>query len=236
MDSKYISIYHEILAKIEDGEIAAGSKLSSETEMISEYGASRDTIRKALHLLEQNGYIQRIQGKGSFALDINKLSFPVSGLTSFKELAQKMTEECHTLVRELEKIPADEFIREQLKLPEQAEVWKAVRVRQIGGKKIILDKDFLDVRYVPELTQVICEDSIYEHLETKLGLKIGFAQKEVTVQQATQEDRKYLDFENYNMIVVVKNYTYLEDMTLFQYTESRHRPDKFKFVGFARRN
>jgi len=236
MDSKYISIYHEILAKIEDGEIAAGSKLPSETEMISEYGASRDTIRKALHLLEQNGYIQRIQGKGSFALDINKLSFPVSGLTSFKELAQKMTEKCRTLVKELEKIPADEFIREQLKLPEQAEVWKAVRVRQIGGKKIILDKDFLDARYVPKLTQAICEDSIYEHLETKLGLKIGFAQKEVTVQQATQEDRKYLDFENYNMIVVVKNYTYLEDMTLFQYTESRHRPDKFKFVGFARRN
>ena len=29
---------------------------------------------------------------------------------------------------------------------------------------------------------------------------------------------------------------YLEDTSLFQYTESRHRPDKFQFVDFARRN
>ncbi len=55
------------------------------------------------------------------------------------------------------------------------------------------------------------------------------------MQQATQEDKSYLDFENYNMIVVVKNYIYLDDMSLFQYTESRHRPDRFKFVEFARR-
>lgn len=31
-------------------------------------------------------------------------------------------------------------------------------------------------------------------------------------------------------------YSYLDDTTLFQYTESRHRPDKFKFVNFARRH
>ena len=37
------------------------------------------------------------------------------------------------------------------------------------------------------------------------------------------------------MVVVVKSYTYLEDRSLFQYTESRHRTDKFKFVDFARR-
>ena len=27
-----------------------------------------------------------------------------------------------------------------------------------------------------------------------------------------------------------ESYTYLEDATLFQYTESKHRPDKFRFV------
>lgn len=37
-------------------------------------------------------------------------------------------------------------------------------------------------------------------------------------------------------VVVVRNYVYLEDTTLFQYTESRHRLDKFQFVDFARRS
>ncbi|XLG13386.1 Trehalose operon transcriptional repressor [Bacillus velezensis] len=36
-------------------------------------------------------------------------------------------------------------------------------------------------------------------------------------------------------MAVVKNRVFLEDTSLFQYTESRHRLDKFRFVDFARR-
>ena len=39
----------------------------------------------------------------------------------------------------------------------------------------------------------------------------------------------------YNFVVVVKNYVCLSDGTQFEYTESRHRPDRFVFSDFARR-
>lgn len=55
------------------------------------------------------------------------------------------------------------------------------------------------------------------------------------MEEPTAEDRKLLDMEGFHAIVVVKNYIYFDDATLFQYTESRHRPDKFRFVDFARR-
>ena len=235
MNVKYLNIYNEIISKIENDKFGTNAKLPSENQMIEEYNVSRDTIRKALNLLEQNGYIQKIQGKGSFVLDINKFNFPVSGLTSFKELTQKMNVECRTFLKELEKIPVDHFLKMQMDLLDDDEVWKVIRVREIGGKKIILDKDYFFTKYVPSLTKEICEDSIYQYLENQVGLKISFAKKEITVQQASDEDKKYLDFENCNIIVVVKNYIYLEDMNLFQYTESRHMPDKFKFESFARR-
>ncbi|HDK7179096.1 trehalose operon repressor [Clostridium botulinum] len=235
MESKYLTIYNEISNKIENNKIQSGEKLSSENEMMKEYNVSRDTIRKALNLLESNGYIQKVKGKGSFVLDINKFDFPVSGLTSFKELSTRMGVESNTLVKELKLIKPDNFLMKQLNLSKNDDVWKVIRVREIDNKKIILDKDFFNKKYVPLLTKDICENSIYEYLENELGLKISFAKKEITVQQATHEDKSYLDFENYNMIVVVKNYIYLDDMSLFQYTESRHRPDRFKFVEFARR-
>ncbi|MCC5423127.1 trehalose operon repressor [Clostridium botulinum] len=235
MESKYLTIYNEISNKIENNKIQSGEKLSSENEMMKEYNVSRDTIRKALNLLESNGYIQKVKGKGSFVLDINKFDFPVSGLTSFKELSTRMGVESNTLVKELKLIKPDNFLMKQLNLSKNDDVWKVIRVREIDNKKIILDKDFFNKKYVPLLTKDICENSIYEYLENELGLKISFAKKEITVQQATQEDKSYLDFQNYNMIVVVKNYIYLDDMSLFQYTESRHRPDRFKFVEFARR-
>ncbi|APC79990.1 trehalose operon repressor [Clostridium botulinum] len=230
-----MTIYNEISNKIENNKIQSGEKLSSENEMMKEYNVSRDTIRKALNLLESNGYIQKVKGKGSFVLDINKFDFPVSGLTSFKELSTRMGVESNTLVKELKLIKPDNFLMKQLNLSKNDDVWKVIRVREIDNKKIILDKDFFNKKYVPLLTKDICENSIYEYLENELGLKISFAKKEITVQQATQEDKSYLDFENYSMIVVVKNYIYLDDMSLFQYTESRHRPDRFKFVEFARR-
>ncbi|AKJ89970.1 trehalose operon repressor [Clostridium sporogenes] len=235
MESKYLTIYNEISNKIENNKIQSGEKLSSENEMMKEYNVSRDTIRKALNLLESNGYIQKVKGKGSFVIDINKFDFPVSGLTSFKELSTKMGVESNTLVKELKLMKPDNFLMKQLNLSKNDDVWKVIRVREINNKKIILDKDFFNKKYVPLLTKDICKNSIYEYLENELGLKISFAKKEITVQQATEEDKSYLDFENYNMIVVVKNYIYLDDMSLFQYTESRHRPDRFKFVEFARR-
>ena len=64
---------------------------------------------------------------------------------------------------------------------------------------------------------------------------MAYANKEITVQMATDEDRKYLDLKNFDMVAVVRSYTYLVDTSLFQYTESRNRPDKFIFVDFARR-
>lgn len=235
MDSKYLMIYNDIVGKIEKGKLGVNSKLPSENELMDIYGVSRDTVRKALNLLESNGYIQKIKGKGSFTLDINRIDFPVSGITSFKELAQRMGKEWKTYVQKIEVITADGYLAEQLKIEEGREVWEVVRVREIDKRKIILDKDYFIKEFIPSLTKEICQDSIYNYLENGLGLQISFAKKEITVQRATEEDKGLLDLKNYDMVVVVKSHTYLDDATLFQYTESRHRPDKFRFVDFARR-
>lgn len=235
-NSKYLLIYNDIVEKIEKAEYEPNAKLPSENELMQMYDVSRDTVRKALLHLEQNGYIQKIKGKGSFVLDINKFDFQISGLISFKELASKMGGQVQTIVEELEVIKPDKYLQNNLQIGKEEEVWKIVRARKIKDKRIILDKDFILKRVADGFTKEICENSIYEYIENVLGLKISFAKKEIVVKSATEEDKKYLDLDGYDVVVVVKNYVYLEDMTLFQYTESRHRPDKFKFVDFARRH
>lgn len=235
MSSKYLNIYHEIVAKIDSGVFEVNSKLPSESQLMDEYGVSRDTVRKSLNLLEQNGYIEKSRGKGSFVLDVNKFNFPVSGIKSFKEIEKSLGKSCETIVEELTlKSPSDRMVKKLEVSPNQY-VWKIVRTRNIDGEKIILDKDYVNSEFVPRLTEEICENSLYDYIEWELGLKIAYAEKEITVQNATEEDKKLLDLRGYDMVAVVKSYTYLEGRNLFQYTESRHRPDKFKFVDFARR-
>ncbi|WP_160723371.1 trehalose operon repressor [Bacillus sp. USDA818B3_A] len=235
MTNKYLTIYNCIVEQIKNGELPPQTLLPSENELKDQYDTSRETIRKALNLLSQNGYIQKVRGKGSIVIDISKFDFPVSGLVSFKELAGKMGSKPKTIVNELSLIKPDAYIRQQLQLGSKDIVWKVVRTREMGGEKIILDKDYLSSAFVPNLTEEICADSIYEYIENKLNLNISFAKKEIVVVEPTSEDRSLLDLEGFHNVVVIKNYVYLDDATLFQYTESRHRPDKFRFVDFARR-
>ncbi|MDF0728223.1 trehalose operon repressor [Cytobacillus sp. S13-E01] len=236
MKNKYLSIYNKIATQIKIGEMAPGTLLPSENELTDLHGTSRETIRKALNLLSQNGYIQKVRGKGSLVIDINKFDFPVSGLVSFKELAQKMANKTRTIVNELSLTKPDQYIKQQLNISSNQHVWKVVRTREIDGTKVILDKDFLIEDFVPSLTREICGDSIYNYVENELNLTISFARKEIVVVEPTDEDRELLDLEGFHNVVVIKNYVYLDDARQFQYTESRHRPDKFRFVDFARRN
>ncbi len=235
MKLKYIMIYDELVKTIEDGNVGPGEKLPSESELMDKYKVSRDTIRKSLDLLEENGYIQKAKGKGSFVLDIDKFDFPVSGIVSFKEISKKMGHSFRTIVEHLELTTPNREIKKRLQLGKEDLIWEVIRVREIDGEKIILDKDYFNNEYIKGLTKEICEDSTYEYIEGELGLNINYAKKEIVVEKATEEDKRYLDLKDFDMVVVVKSFTYLSDTSLFQYTESRHRPDKFKFVDFARR-
>ncbi|PRZ13544.1 GntR family trehalose operon transcriptional repressor [Laceyella sediminis] len=234
LDNIYLSIYHDLVNQIEQGTLPPDSKLPSENELAVQYGTSRETVRKALHLLSQHGYIHKIKGKGSFVLHVNKFNFPVSGLVSFKELTKRMRKKATTKVISLRRGRPSPYIATQLNISRTEEVWEVIRVREIDGEKIILDKDYFR-SFIPPLTVEICEDSIYEYLDQTLTVGISFAKKFITIESITEEDQTWLDHKQYPMIAVVRNYVHLEDNTLFQYSESRHRPDKFRFVDFARR-
>jgi GntR family trehalose operon transcriptional repressor len=235
MKSKFRVIYDDLAEKIQHGQIKENELLPSENELAEKYEASRETIRKALKLLSEHGYIQKMQGKGSVVLDVTKINFPISGLVSFRELSEKMGKRAKTEVISLSKQPMTNELQEYFQKTEKGDIWKVIRVRDIDKERIILDKDYLLSSLVPGLTAEICERSIYAYIEQVLGLTISFAKKEITVESPTMKDRDLLDLEGFDSIVVVKSHVYLDDATMFQFTESRHRPDKFRFVDFARR-
>ncbi|WP_309086977.1 trehalose operon repressor [Domibacillus sp.] len=234
--NKYKYIYEELVEKIKTGVFQPGELIPSENELAASYETSRETIRKALTLLSQNGFIQKLRGKGSVVLDTSRASFPFSGLVSFKELAEGLNAAIHTDVEELALIRPEPYLQHQLQCSPKEEIWKVTRTRVFDGERVILDKDFLLKKHVPSLTEEICGQSIYAYIEEELGLAISFAKKEITVEPCTEEDTALLDMNGCSHIAVVRNYVYLDNASLFQYTESRHRPDKFRFVDFARRH
>jgi len=235
MKKLYTDIYDNIKNDIVKGIYKPGEKLPSENDFCKEYGVSRGTVRKALEMLAEEGLVNSLHGKGVFVLENNFITFSVGGLVSFKEASENSKQKFITTVPKFEEIIIDEVINKKSNLALGKEAYKLYRVRSLENERIIFDINYFLKDVIVGLTKEIGEKSIYEYIEEILKIKIGFANKIIQVETATARDKLNLDMKSYNFVVVVKNYVYLGDGTQFEYTQSRHRPDRFVFSDFARR-
>lgn len=233
--NKFYNIFLELEKDIRNNIYHSGDKLPSENHLAQKYNASRETIRKALVLLLENGYIQKKQGVGSIVLELPQFNFPVSGLTSYKELADTQHMKSETIVVSNEMIPLPEPLWNPMHSDSEAEVQYILRQRRINDEVVILDKDYFLTDKTPYISTESAQISIYDFLENEKQFPISYAKKVITVEKVTAEDIQLMTLNNDPYVVVVKSEVYLEDTTLFQHTESRHRIDKFQFVEFARR-
>lgn len=236
MKSKYRQIFEYYNTLIENQKIKPGDSLPPEREIMSEFNVSRDTVRKAMQLLEQKKYISKKRGRESIVRQPNQFDFPIARILSFTEMAKQLQwDNVITVVEDLSVIEAEGDLMFGLDAEPGEEIYRVIRTRNIDGEIIILDIDYFKKRYVPRLTKEICTGSIYEYLENELGLKIGIAQKIVTVEDITKQDKMYMDLKGTDVVAVVSSVTATESGEIFQNTISRHRIDKFRFVETAKR-
>lgn len=232
---KYEMIFKELEQKILDEYYKGGDFLPTEKELTIEYQVSRDTIRKSLSLLSQAGLITKVQGSGSQVTQQEHITFPVSELISYQELVSSLGLSSKTNVLFLEKIRIDQKLHQYTGFPINSIVWKIIRQRLVDGIATVLDIDYLSDRLVPRMSKEIAEKSIYAYLEKELHLEIAFARKDILIDHVHEQDKQYLEIGEDRHVVSIKSQVYLEDQRQFQFTESRHKLDKFHFIDFSRR-
>lgn len=233
--NKYNQIYSDIVADIDNQRFAQGERIPSETELMSQYQASRGTVRKAVDMLQERGYVQKIHGKGVYVLKPGNIEFQLSGIVSFQEMNDRMGRQVVSQVAALEAVLADAALARQMGVAEATPLVKIKRVRNIDGENVIVDINYFVAELVPGLDAGVAAGSIYHYIEQQLGLTISYAQRIIEAQPCNEDDRQYLDLNGMDHVIVVKNLTHLYDGRLFEYTESRHRLDKFYFTDIARR-
>lgn len=64
-ETLYQQVVDQLMSQIEQGVYKVGELLPSEKELIELTGVSRVTVRQALRILSEAGYIETLQGKGS---------------------------------------------------------------------------------------------------------------------------------------------------------------------------
>ena len=233
--SKYEAIYRDLKEKIENNEFACQSLLPSEHVLVQEYNCSRNTVRRAIAQLASDGYVQTLQGKGvrNIYRPVEQTAFTIGGIESFRESAARNHLNACTRVICFMELTADERISRRSGFPVGSELYYIQRVRYLDKKALILDINMFLKEKCLGLTKEIAEDSIYSYLEQECRLNIVTSKRKMTVELVTEIDEKYLELGDYNCLAVISSQTFDADGVMFEYTQSRHRPDYFCFQDTA---
>ena len=235
--SKFKEIYRDLKYHVEQGDYLYSELLPSENNLIGIYDCSRNTIRRAIAGLVEDGYVQAVHGKGVQVIfqPLEKTNFTVGGIESFRETAARNRMTYCTKVVVYETITVDESLSRKSSFPVGSEVLHICRVRSVDDKPLILDVNYFLKSAVPGLTKEIAENSIYAYLEQELKMQIVTSKRKITVEKATPQDRELIFMDGYNCLAVVTSNTFNSDGVMFEYTQSRHQPEYFSFHDTATR-
>lgn len=235
--AKYDQIYRDLKEKIETEVYSYQEMLPSEHMLVREYGCSRNTVRRALAELTADGYVQPMHGKGvrNIFRPVEQAAFTVGGIESFKESSARNKRKGTTQVLQFAEIIADEKIEKRTGFRKGICLYYIQRLRFLNGIPLILDHNYFLKEAVPGLTPEIASQSIYDYLEGTLGITITTSKRTLTVEHVTQVDEKYIDLKDYNCMAVITSQTFDDNGIQFEYTQSRHHPDFFRFQDVATR-
>ncbi len=229
---KFGPIYQDLKEKIETGIYPSGSDLPSEHQLITEYDCSRNTVRRALAMLKGGGYVQSIHGKGVQVIwqpTANEDKFTIAGIESFVESAKRSGLTPHTYVIRFEEQTVDQYMSSLTGFPQGSEVFYVQRARSLNDLTVVLDVAVFLKSEMPELTEEIASSSIYHYLEKDLGIRIVTSNRSITVEPVTPTDSRYLDLEGCDYVAVITAQTYNSNGVMFQWAQTRLRPDYFCF-------
>lgn len=235
--SKYDNIYRDLKEKIENDEFIYQELLPSENSLIQKYECSRNTLRRAISKLVTDGYVQTMQGKGvrNIFRPVEQTAFALGEIETFRESAMRNGQKAKTKVIQLLEITADDKLSKHTGFAVNSELYYIQRLHFLDDKPLILNHNYFLKSAVCEITKEIAETSIYNYLENTLHMTIVNSKRIMTVEKITEVDEKFLnlDANDYNCMVVISSYTYNSEGVMFEFTQSRHRPDYFRFQDNA---
>lgn len=236
--AKHDEIYRQIKEKITNGSYTEGDYLPSENELTKEFDCSRNTIRRAISRLTSEGYVQPQHGKGVRVIyfGVKKINFVLSGTEGFNEAATRYGHETKAEVITFTELVVDKRLSDKTNFPEGCEVYFIQRVRYIDNIAKMIDNNLYRKDLITGLTKEIASGSIFNYIENTLGMEITTIKRSITVEKTTPFDEKYINLEDYNCLAVITSRVYNNSGDMFEYTESRNRPDMFMFNTVSNKN
>jgi GntR family transcriptional regulator len=224
----YFQIEQRIREKIDKKELKPGEMIPSEREFAEKFQISRMTVRQAITNLVNEGYLQRERGKGTFVA-VKKFEKNVRGLTSFSEDMRSRGFEPGTQVLDFIIIEADSLIASNLQIEVGAKVYQIERLRLADQQPIAFEVFYMSEDLVPGLTREVAGHSIYQYVESEIGLHLTSGVQELEATTAHKREASALGIKVGAPVLYIQQITYLEGQQPLEFVKSFYRADRYKY-------
>jgi GntR family transcriptional regulator len=221
----YRQLADALKARIESGAIAPNEAIPAERDLAASYEVSRDTVRKAIKLLEEQGVLYSDHGRGTFAAPaaVRKMS---RFLDSFTEDTIKRGGVPGQRILVMEEVVASMAIASVLNVEMETPVLHLKRVRLMDGAPIGIQDSYLRLPPGQRLPREELErsGSLYRLLVDKLGIEPSESLESIGAVAAGQEEVELLGIAPGTPILVCERIMLSSRREPVEYCEMKYLP------------
>lgn len=228
-------IRDELVARIASGRIAPGSKLPPEPQLAEEMGVSRATLREALRSLEEDGFVSRNRGAGTYATHRPRLRNNLDvnfGVTDAIRTAGMQPGTASSAIRTE---PASTERASTLDIEPGDMIVVLERVRTADGRPVVFSRDVIAASLMPasDVSSMSMDGSLYDVLDRR-GRSVANGVVSLSPEVADREMASRLGIEIGELLLFLRQVDYGIDGDPLLLSEEHHVAEAFEFTVVRR--
>ena len=220
----YYQLKEIILEKIENEELREGDMIPSENELQQIYDVSRATVRNAIQLLVNEGFMEKKKGKGTF-VKRRKIEEQLPVLQSFTE--EMIGRDAGKKVIAAKYIKASPAISSRLGLPSNERVFSLKRLMVVDNKPLGILHSYIPAKYKLDPDEDYTK-SLYRILEKK-GVRLKEAEQTIEASMSNKEQTRLIKQKIPFPVLVIRRLAYSINGEIVEYVKGVYHGDRYRY-------
>ncbi|MFT0546091.1 GntR family transcriptional regulator [Allopusillimonas ginsengisoli] len=226
-------LHHQLLtllrAQIASGQMPAGKPLPTELALTEQYGVSRTVVRQAMKVLEMQGWVRRVAGKGTFVRDPREHPFEGWSINSTEDLLQYGRQTQLDVLERLE-VPATQDVAQALEIPAGTVVSEIRSVRSADEGPFSYQRNFALLEVGRKVASQQKISSILLALQEHANITPLHMTQAISAVSATDDVAKFLQLPPGAPVLQFEWQLVATDGRKVTFSRTRYRSDRYRHV------
>ena len=188
---RYLDVAEQLRTRLATGGVGAGGALPSESELGTEFGVSRVTVRRALETLRGEGLVTSRRGSGWYVA-VDPIRQALGRVTTVEAALEAAGSVPARRVLEFAFEPASAAVARELAIARGDEVLRVKRLNLADGAPFALVTVWLPASHGAEISRAEVEMATFYDLLPLRGVALGRAVQQIGADRAGPDDAVHL--------------------------------------------